>query len=791
MKKLLTWAFTVSIVTTSVPLPQAQTATPQLGKNSVKEVVAAMTIEEKAKLLVGLGLGVEIPDFPSPSEEAKKLPERVPGAAGRTYPIPRLGIPSITLADGPAGVRINPTRENSDKTFHATGFPIATLLASSWDTDLVNRVGAAFGSEAHDYGIDILLAPGMNIQRNPLGGRNFEYYSEDPLVTGKMAASFVRGVQSKGVGVSIKHLAANNQEFNRRQSNSLVGERALREIYLRGFEIAVKESQPWTVMSSYNLINGTFTSESRDLLTDVLRGDWGFQGFVMSDWFGGNDPVLQMKAGNDLLMPGLVHQTEAIVKAVADRSLSIEQLDANVERVLNVILQTLSFRNSKYSEQPDLKTHAQVARMAASEGMVLLKNDNNALPLAGVSKVALLGNSAYDLVAGGTGSGDVNKKYVISLDQGLSSAGLTFDESLKLTYTQFIAAEKAKRPRLPWFLLPPPIPEMPVGIDRVRQLANEADVAIITVGRNSGEFSDRNVDNDFTLAANEREFIENVSQVFHSQRKKVIAVLNVGGPIEIASWRAHVDAILLAWQPGQEAGNAIADVLMGKVNPSGKLATTFPVHYSDVPSATTFPGKELVGKPPLARGPFSGKPAEAVYHEGIYVGYRYYNTFDVKPAYEFGYGLSYTSFSYGEPTLSSKKFGDKLTLNLAVKNTGRVAGREVVQVYVSAPQQRSKKPQSELKAFAKTRMLQPGESQRLTFTLSARDLASYDPSCSCWLAEAGSYTVNVAASSLDVKGTAKFDVAKDLVVEKTKSRIPRVDVKELEPPSASSRGPRD
>jgi beta-glucosidase len=779
LKKLATLICAVAIVMTSVQFPHAQNAAPQLGKDNVKEVVAAMTTEEKVKLLVGMGLTTEVPDVPSPSEEDKKIPERVPGAAGRTRAIPRLGIPSLTLADGPAGVRIRPKRNNTDRTFYATGFPIATLLASSWDTELVNRVGAAFGEEVRDYGIDILLAPGMNIHRNPLGGRNFEYYSEDPLVTGKMAASFVRGVQSKGVGTSIKHFAANNQEFNRRQSNSLVGERALREIYLRGFEIAVKESDPWTVMSSYNLINGTYTSESRELLTDLLKTDWGFKGFVMTDWWGGNDPITQMKAGNDLLMPGVVHQTEAIIKAVNDGTLSKEQLDQNVARVLNVILKSPTFNKVTYSDQPDLKTHAQLAREAATQGMVLLKNDNNALPLAPAAKVTLLGNSSYDVFAGGTGSGDVNKAYVISLDQGLSSVGFSFDDSLKQNYTRFIAEGKEKRPKVPWFLLPEPIPEMPVQTDRLQQLAQASDIAIITIGRNSGEFSDRKVEDDFTLSSAERAFVEDVSRVFHAHGKKVVAVLNVGAPIEIASWRSHVDAILLAWQPGQEAGHAITDVLSGKVNPSGKLATTFPVAYNDVPSAAIFPGKELVGKPPFARGPFAGKPAEAVYEEGIYVGYRYYSTFGVKPAYEFGYGLSYTSFSYGEVILSSTRGRD--ALSVMVKNTGRVPGREVVQLYISAPNKKLKKPQSELKAFAKTKLLAPGETQMVSFPLTMRDFASYDPACSCWIAEAGSYMLNVGASSLDVRTSKKWEIVKDVIVEQSTVKLPLGNLKEIEP----------
>ena len=773
LKQLATLTCVVLIVMSSVQHQHAQNPAPQLGKNTVKEVVAAMTTEEKASLLVGMGMITNIPEIPLPPEADRKIPEKVPGAAGRTRAIPRLGIPSLTLADGPAGVRIRPKRDNIQRTYYATAFPIATQLASSWDTELVNRVGGAFGSEVHDYGIDILLAPGMNIHRNPLGGRNFEYYSEDPLVTGRMAAAFVKGVQSKGVGTSIKHFAANNQEFNRRQSNSLVSERALREIYLRGFEIAVRESEPWTVMSSYNLLNGTFTSESHELLTDLLRSEWGFKGFVMSDWFGGNDPIAQMKAGNDLLMPGLVHQTEAIVKAVNDGTLAKEQLDQNVERYLNVVLQTPTFRNSKYSEQPALKTHAQLSREAATQGMVLLKNDNNVLPLARSSKVALLGNTSYDPIAGGTGSGDVNKEYVISLDQGLAAAGFTFDDSLKQGYAKFIAEEKAKRPKVPWFLLPPPIPEMPVGTDRLQQLANEAELAIITIGRNSGEFSDRKVEDDFTLTSAERAFIDDVSKVFHARGKKVVAVLNVGGPIEIASWRSTVDAILLAWQPGQEAGHAITDVLTGKVNPSGKLATTFPVSYSDVPSAATFPGKELVGKPDLVHGPFAGKPSEAAYDEDIFVGYRHYNSLGIKPAYEFGYGLSYTTFEYGELIHSWTRNFEVVRVN--VKNTGRVPGREVVQFYITAPKKKLKKPKSELRGFAKTKILAPGESQMVSFPVNKRDYASYDPSCSCWVAEAGTYILSVGASSLDLKRSEKYELKKDEIVEKTKVSFKRSD----------------
>jgi beta-glucosidase len=760
-----------------------QSPAPRLGRSGVREVVAAMTLEEKASLLVGMGMNLDIPGLPSMSPEDKAVPEKVPGAAGRTHAVPRLGIPSLTLSDGPAGVRIDPVRKgDASRTYYATAFPVATLLASSWDVDLVQRVGAAFGEETRDYGIDILLAPGMNIHRNPLGGRNFEYYSEDPLVTGRMAAAFVRGVQSRGVGTSIKHFAANNQEFNRMQSDSVVSERALREIYLRGFEIAVREAQPWTVMSSYNLVNGTYTSQSRELLTTVLRGEWGFKGFVMTDWFAGDSVVEQMKAGNDVIMPGNPAQTKAVVDAVRSGALSRRQLDENVGRVLNVILQSPSFKGHKHSNQPDLKAHASVAREAAAEGMVLLRNEGAALPLAAPRKVALYGIASYDLIAGGTGSGDVNEAYTVSLEQGLSAAGYALDPALKETYASYIADRKAKRPKpLPFFPVEP-LPEMPVEPGEVGRKAGEADAALVTIGRSSGEFADRKLEGDFTLSAAEQTLIRTVSDAFRAKGKRVVVVLNVGGPVEVASWRERADAILLAWQPGQEGGHAIADVLSGRVNPSGRLATTFPVRYEDVPSSKTFPGRELPDRPPLISFGLAGRPAEAVYEEGIYVGYRYYDTFGVKPAYAFGHGLSYTDFAYGGLKLSPRQFGGKLTAAVTVTNRGRAAGREVVQLYLSAPAGRLAKPAAELKGFAKTRLLRPGESQTLSFELGPADLASYDSAASAWVAEAGAYTVRVGASSADIRQTGTFELKKETVAAKTNRALtPKQPIREIRP----------
>lgn len=567
------------------------------------------------------------------------------------------------------------------------------------------------------------------------------------------------------------------------QSNSLVSERALREIYLKGFQIAVRESQPWTVMSSYNLINGTYASQSPDLLTTMLRREWGFKGFVMTDWFGGNDAGAQMRSGNDVIMPGILGQTNAIVSAVSDGTLTREQLDENVERVLNIVLQSPAFKGYKYSEQPDLKAHAQIAREAATEGMVLLKNDSNALPLGPSLKIALFGDSSYDLIAGGSGSGDVNKAYVISLDQGLAAAGHVVDASLKTGYLHYITDQKSKRPKplIPFFP-PPPIPEMPVEINILQKAASDLDVALITLGRNSGEFSDRKIENDFMLSATEQALVKNVSEAFHAKGKKVIVVLNVAGVIEVASWRDQVDAVLLAWQPGQEGGHSITDVLSGKVNPSGKLATTFPVTYQDVPSARSFPGKELVGQKPLIINLFAGKPSEVTYEEGIFVGYRYYNTFGVKPAYEFGYGLSYTDFSYGDFRLSSNRFDGKVTATVSVTNTGKVSGKDVVELYIAAPKRELSKPESELRAFAKTDLLRPGQSQTFTFTITADDLASYDSSSSSWIAEAGDYTVAVGASSVNIKKTAKLVLGKDLVVDKVHKLLsPQREIVELKP----------
>ncbi len=753
-----------------------------------KKVVSSMTLEEKASLVVGKGTKMN-------AKSTQLTPvvgytdQLVPGAAGISATFPKYGITPMVLADGPAGLRIEPKRKNNKATYYCTAFPVATVLASSWDVDLVKRVGMAMGNEVHEYGADILLAPALNIHRNPLCGRNFEYYSEDPVVAGNIAAAMVNGVQSQGVGTSIKHFAANNQETNRNTVNNLMSERALREIYLEGFRIAVQKSQPWTVMSSYNLINGTYTSERYDLLTTILRDEWGFKGFVMTDWFGGLDPVAQMKAGNDMIMPGMPEQSLAIIKAVKSGKLSTQELDRNCERILNIMLLSPHFLNYKFSNHPDLNAHALVTRQAATDGMVLLKNEKATLPIANsIKKIALLGNTSYAIIKGGTGSGNVNAAYSVDLLQGLDNAGYKISPSLKASYLNYLKAEKAKLPKLNanqmMFGHITHIGEMPVNPAKASVLAAENDIALITIGRNSGEGIDRKVDGDFNLTKKEKSLLTEISAAFHAKGKKVIVVLNIGGVIEVASWRNLADAILLAWQPGQEAGNSIADVLSGKVNPSGKLTSTFPMSYKDVPSSKSFPGIELPNpKPKAAVSDFlSAKPAESTYDDGIYVGYRYYNTFKVPVAYEFGYGLSYTTFSYSNLTLSSNTFSNSITATVTVTNTGNVAGREVVQFYLSAPTSSIDKPNEELKAFTKTSMLKPGESQQITFTISKRDLASFNTAASSWIADAGTYTVKIGASSRDFRQTATFSMPTEIVVEKAhKSLAPSRTFNELKP----------
>ena len=734
---------------------------PQLEKNSVDEVIKAMTLEEKVHFLIGTGMNMA-----SGGKQVIGATDKiVPGAAGTTYPIQRLGVPAIVLADGPAGVRISPTRTDDDATYYATHFPIGTALASTWNTTLVEKVTKAMGNEALEYGVDLLLAPALNIHRNPLAGRNFEYYSEDPVISGKIAEAYIKGIQSNGVGTSIKHFAVNNQESNRTGNDARVSQRALREIYLKGFEIAIKGSNPWTVMSSYNKLNGVYTSESAELLTTLLRNEWGYGGIVVSDWFGGEDAVAQMKAGNDMLQPGRDTQFTAILEAVNSGKLDESIIDRNVKRVLNMILQTPHFKKYKFTNNPDLKAHTDIAREAGAEGMILLKNDRKTLPLSPkIRNIALLGSTSYSLIAGGSGSGNVNSKHTVSLLEGLKNAGYQINTEIGMVYDKHISdlnaayQDSLKKSKRPMFMSQPNPTEVDITAAQIKSLAENTDAAILTFGRKSGEASDRKP-TDFELSREEQILLDEVCSAFQAKGKKVVVILNIGGGIETASWKNKPDAILLAWQTGQEAGNSIVDILSGKVSPSGKLTMTFPVALKDIPSTTNFPMGEHTISGPMGKSQGLGKNWDYTdYEEDIYVGYRYFDTFKKEVSFPFGFGLSYTTFDYSNIRVKENK--DSYTITVDVKNTGNYTGKEIVQLYVSAPEISSYfKPEKELKAFAKTKSLKPGEKETISITLFKSELASFNEKESAWQTDAGTYQLLIAASSKDIKAKADVKIA--------------------------------
>lgn len=618
----------------------AQSA-PKLNANNIDEVIKAMTLEEKAQMLVGGGND----GFVGSGAMLGHQKKFVPGAAGTTVAIPRLGIPTTVQCDGPAGVHIDAHRQGDSRSYFATGFPIGTCLASTWNTDLVHKVGEAIGNETLEYGCDIVLGPGMNLHRNPLCGRNFEYYSEDPIVTGLIGTAFVQGVQSQGVGVSAKHFAVNSQETDRTKVDERLSQRALRELYLKGFEMMVRKSNPWTIMSAYNKVNGVYAQGNKGLLTDILRNDWGYKGIVETDWIGkrADLPLEQeVEAGNDLMMPGYPAQVQDIVDAVKNGKLDIKDVDRNVRRMLEYIVKTPRFKGYKYSGEPDLKAHA----------------------------------------------------------------------------------------------------------------------AIITVGRQAGEGMDRQINGEFNLSQIEQDMIFRVSDAFHAKGKKVIVIINSGSVMETASWRDRVDAILVAWQPGIEGGNSVADILTGKVNPSGKLTMTWPIAATDHPSTANFAKdydmytyKNLLD---WSKGNIKGYDYSN-HEEDIYVGYRYFDTFKKNVAYPFGYGLSYTTFEFGKPSVKAK--GNNIEVSVTIKNTGKVAGKEVAEVYVTAPKGAYEKPAKELKTFGKTKLLNPGESQTLKMTLEKRDLASFDEANSQWKVDAGNYLFKVGSDVENIKGTATLKVA--------------------------------
>ena len=764
------------ILISSLLLATATFAQPKLQKDNIAEVVQAMTLEEKVYLLVGGTDDITVPGMP----ENQGTP--VKGIAGITRAIPRLGIPATILADGPAGARVNPADENAEITTFATGYPVGTALASTWNPALVTELTAAMGHEVKEYGIDLFLAPGQNIHRNALCGRNFEYFSEDPVVAGKMSAAYVNGIQSQGVGATVKHFIANNQETNREFVDVHANPRALREIYLKGFEIAIKESDPWALMTSYNSVNGKFTQQNYDLVTTVLRDEWGFDGMVMTDWgFKEGTPYI-VKSGNDLLQPGNQTEMERILAAVKDGTIEVEEIDRNVTRILEYVVKTRRFNGLSYNHDLRLEEHAELVRNSADEGMVLLKN-NGVLPLAPEQTVALYGVGSYDLIAGGGGSGNVNKKYVRSLYEGFVDNGIKFDQTLADWYRKYayFAFEdlKLRNPDYDRFWGHYILPELPMPERNINLTLANTDVAVLTIGRVSEEGRDRRyIKDDFLLSDIEQNLIRTICDKYHQEGKKVVVVLNVAGVIETASWKHLPDAILLAWLPGQEAGLSIADVLCGKTYPSGKLATTFPNNYFDNPSSFNFPYDHIKDQyKDMIREKNEKDFDYSEYTDGIWVGYRYFQTAGVDVSYPFGHGLSYTSFEYSKPVV--KATADGFTATVTVTNTGKSAGKEVVQLYVTAPEGGLVKPAYELKEFVKTKELQPGESQTVTMSVSNYDLASFNTAASAWESPAGTYNVHFAASVEDIRLTTEYKLKKDNAWKTGDVLHPENEVKEI------------
>lgn len=757
-KKIIaaTWIFLAGLVAGAQEL--------RLRPDNIDEIVRAMTLEEKAHLVNGIGT------FWGGSASCRNLRD-IPGAPGGTYEIPRLGIPALYMGDGPLGLRIDETRDYDNHHYYATAMPSSLLVGSSWDSQVIYEVAQDIAEECRDYGVDVMLGPSFNIIRNPLGGRTHEYYSEDPLLAGMLAGAFTEGVQSVGIGASVKHFAANNQETNRNAVNSVVSQRALREIYLKAFEVAIDRCAPWTVMTSYNGINGDWTSENRELLEDVLRGDWGYKGMVMTDWGGGVHPVQQMLAGNDLLEAGSDRAVQEIIEAVKDGRLDESVLDRNIHRILELVVKCFSFRQYPFTNRPDLEAHRAMARTSAAEGAILLKNDHEALPFApSVKKVAIYGKTGYNVIPGGIGFNESNSgNYCISLVEGLRLAGYTVDYDLLKKHPK-AGASPFSFPFGPQQDNADADKEISFSAEEYRAQTAVNDIALVVLGHVAGEGSDR-IKPDFYLNDSEKQLVRDVTAAYHKAGKKVVVLLNIPGPIEMDSWKDIPDAILCIYQGGEQLGNWVADVLKGAVSPSGKLTVTFAKDIMDYPSSGNFPIAEekaqmsgmMAGGMRFERKDKMTVEGErnkdyTVYEEGVYVGYRYFDTFGVPVSYPFGYGLSYTTFDYSDAKIV--KEGDKFTVTVKVTNTGKYDGKEAVQLYVSAPKGKLDKPKKELRAFAKTALLHPGESETLVMTVSEQDLASFNSAMSRWETDKGTYTFHVAASVSDVKATLSGKVSK-------------------------------
>ena len=656
-------------------------------ERDLKKIISQMTLEEKAGMCSGL-------DF------------------WHLKHIDRLGIPEVMVSDGPHGLR-----KQDDKGDHlgmndsikAVCFPPAALSACSFDRKLMEEMGETIGKEAQANDVSVVLGPAVNIKRSPLCGRNFEYYSEDPYLAGEIAAAFINGVQSQHVGTSIKHFAANNQEYHRMSNSSEADERTLREIYFPAFETAVKKAQPYTFMCSYNQINGTFASENKWLLTDVLRGDWGFKGYVMSDWGAVNDRVKGLEAGLELEMPSSGGANDALITAaVKDGSLKEEVLDQAVERILRIIFE---YADHRAPQEFTMEKDHEEARHIAEESMVLLKNDENILPLKASEKVAFIGGFAKKPRFQGGGSSHINCfKVTNALDSIPSDAQVTYAEGFpadKDLYDDALASEALKT-------------------------AKEADKAVIFAGLPDSFESEGYDRTHMRLPDCQNQLIAQILQV----QPNTVIVLHNGSPVEMP-WLSNVKGLLEAYLGGQAGGTAVANILYGKVNPSGKLAETMPLKLSDNPSYLNFGGGEKVE-----------------YREGVFVGYRYYDTKEMEVAYPFGYGLSYTTFAYSNLKISNETPTEKdtVTVSVDVTNTGDIAGKEILQLYVRDCTNSTIRPEKELKGFEKV-ALDPGETKTVTMELDKRSFAWYNTNLHDWFAASGDYQILVGASSRDIRLT--------------------------------------
>jgi beta-glucosidase len=657
----------------------------------VEQLLSQMTLEEKASLTSGQRLW-------------------------NTKAIERLGIPSIMMTDGPHGVRKSANGQFGNS-IPSTTFPPAVTLASTWNTDLAYEVGRALGKESQVMDVQILLGPGTNIKRSPLGGRNFEYFSEDPIVSGNFSAAFIQGVDSQGVGSSLKHYAVNNQEYERMTISAEVSPRALHEIYLRPFEIAVRESNPATLMSAYNKVNGVYASDNQYLLSDILRNEWGFEGAVVSDWGAVDDRVQGIRAQLDLQMPGDGGKNDQkVVAAVKSGQLQEAELDQVVRPLLKVIL-TLDQNKGQYTSY-DEQAHHEIAKKVAAEGAVLLKNENNILPLAREDKVAVIGNFAKLPRYQGSGSSMVEPTQLDNLYQHLSKQrNTTFAKGYDLM-------GKTSSSLLNQAIL----------------TAREADKVVLVVGLTFIEESEAYDRASYSIAPDHLKLLQEVVKV----NSNVVVVLQNGSPVAMP-WIENVDAVLEAYLGGQGGGSALADILTGQVNPSGKLAETFPVRIEDNPSYINWLGEE----------------GKVRYGEGIFVGYRYYDKKKITPLFPFGFGLSYTDFAFSDLSLnkSSLTENESIEVSVTVTNTGKVAGQEVVQLYVSDQQASVQRPEKELKHFAKV-SLKPGERKTVKFELSFRDFAFFSETHNRWVAESGEFSILVgnASNQLPLKQSVTLNV---------------------------------